>query len=383
MSFRRLILALILIVSVCPARAQDGTPVRLALDRLLAPKSKLDPEAIYQLAPRWNFALSGDISHTNYSQEQDFSLPFTRQDDQGETVVEYYPGSVSYNMDAGVVRSIGFQAGYGGLGLSFSKKLRGEGINSSFSFDYLSAGYALSVQLFNVSSPVEYNISLGEDHPEYLIPLSGMTKDPGKMRALIVDSFYACNRRNFVYSAAYKGGILQRKSSGSWIFGIKVFMEEFGIDPSEEIARLTSGFALQNCVQASFGAGYSQNVVVFHRQPTGDREAHLRNLTLNFTAIPLVTLFNQFTSTAYTAEGGGYVPTLKSTVNGRPKFNYVYRAGLAYTHGLLTFNLYASNDKYSFTGVASAQADESKTKPINTTGLFSRQTVTLRLCKRF
>ena len=47
------------------------------------------------------------------------------------------------------------------------------------------------------------------------------------------------------------------------------------------------------------GGGYSVNFVPWHRDPVGPRDEGLRNLTVNLTAMPVITLFNHLKTTSY------------------------------------------------------------------------------------
>ena len=386
MTFRRTFLSVILVFfSLATAGAQESTGfVRRLFDRLQAPSMELDPAAVYQPEHRWTFALTGDLRQAGISQEQHLSLMSAKLDNDGNMLVEETPASLSLRLQGAMDKGIGFQAGYGNLSISLSKTFRGEGTNSTYSFDYQGAGYALQVQFFNLGKPVEFSL-VADDSEIYSEPImEGFTDDPGRMRALIVDAFYAFNRRTFAYSAAYKGNVIQRRSAGSWMFGTKLNLGDFRIDPAEQVVSVTYGSALQTSAQVSFGGGFSYNFVPLHRQPYGDREKGLRNLTFNVTAIPMVTIFNQFTSTAFLYDPeAGYVPNSKNRMNGNLLVNYLYRVGVGYTHDLYTFNLSASSDSYSYSGIASIPFFESGTRSVETSGAFFRWTVGLRVCKRF
>ena len=203
------------------------------------------------------------------------------------------------------------------------------------------------------------------------------------MRAFIVDAFYAYNQRTFAYSAAYKGNVLQRRSAGSWVFGGKLILSDFTIDPDEVIAAWSGGQARQSSAQVSFGGGYSLNLVALHRQPYGDKEKGLRNLTFNVTGIPMVTLFNQFAVTSYEAKDSGFVPSGKDVMNGKLLLNYMARFGVGYTHDLYTFNLSASSDNFAYRGTSSIVYQGVSNDEVDTSGKFFRWNVSLRLCKHF
>lgn len=375
----------LLLAATFPALAQDKDPfVRRMLDRLLAPSMELDPAAVYQPEPRWAFALTGDFRQAGISQRQGLILAEAVLGDNDELIVNEYPATADLHLQGSVDNGVGVQVGYGNLGLALSKTFHGQGTNKTYAFDYQSAGYALQVQFFNLSKPVEYSLTMDDPSGPFSPETSGLTDEPGRMRALIVDAFYSFNRRTFAFSAAYKGNVVQRRSAGSWMFGTKLSLGDFKLDPAEDIVSLCSGYALQTTAQVSFGGGYSYNFVPYHRQPTGDREKGLRNVTLNLTAIPMVTIFNQFTSTSFFYEvDKGYVPVKKIKMNGNLMVNYVYRVGLAYTRDLYTFNLSANSDSYSYEGISSIPFAELPTRGVKTSGTFLRWTVGLRVSKRF
>ena len=75
-------LALVATLSfLCPADAQGQKgPSHRLLDKILAPSRALDPNAIYVPAPRWTFAVTGDLRQASFSQTQDFFLPSAKFD---------------------------------------------------------------------------------------------------------------------------------------------------------------------------------------------------------------------------------------------------------------------------------------------------------------
>ena len=155
-------------------------------------------------------------------------------------------------------------------------------------------------------------------------------------------------------------------------------------DPEEEVAHWVNGQARQTTAQVSLGGGYSYNLVPFHRQPYAERDKGLRNLTINLTFLPMVTFFNQFTSTAYNdLENGVYTHVDKDVRNGRLQVNYVARIGIGYSYNLFSVNLSASNNDYSYQGISSLTYGGFLSDAVETKGSFFRWTTTLRLGMRF
>ena len=383
MTIYRFLIALALAGLLCaPAHAQESR-FRSFIDRIAGPSPELDPAAVYQPRPRFHVALTGDVRQAAMSQEKRFEIGVGHFDGY-QVVSEVIPAHISSRLQGNMDKTLGIQAGYGSLGLSFSRSIKGEGNDDYFSFDYLSAGYAVQVQYFNLAQPVSFRLIKGEEGHWAYSDQEGITENPGQLRSFIVDAFYAFNRRTFAYSAAYKGNLFQRRSAGSWLFGSKLILGDFGVDPAEEIVLMAGQQARQTSTQISFGGGYSYNLVLLHRQPKGDRDMGLRNLTVNATLLPMVTIFNQFTSSAYEpAADGTFAESHKSVMNGKLLVNYVTRVGMGYTYDLFTANLSASYDSFAYKGRSEMAYEGLIADDVATSGQFSRWTVALRLGLRF
>ena len=386
MHLRRTILTFALALGLlCTAEAQEQKGFfGRTIDKLTAPSRELDPDAVYQPRPRWTFALTGDFHQAGISQRNDFVVGVGKVDDWGNILEEEVPATISSKLMSNVDNSIGFQAGYGSLSVALNKLISKDEDDRNFTFDYQSAGYALQVQFFNLSHPVTFHSLVADPSHWSFQEWDETTQDPGRLRSLIVDAFYAFNRRTFAYSAAYKGNIFQKRSAGSWMFGTKVILGEFSLNPDEMVVSWVGGLARQTSAQVSFGGGYSYNFVPVHRQPYADRDKGLRNLTMNVTFLPMVTLFNQFTGTSYFwDDDGDHTVARKDIMNGKLLVNYVARLGVGYTHDLFTVNLSASHDSFSYKGTTSILLFGVDQNGIKTTGNFSRWTVSLRLGMRF
>ena len=168
------------------------------------------------------------------------------------------------------------------------------------------------------------------------------------------------------------------------MFGSKLILGNYGIDPSEPIAGWAGQQSLQTSAQVAFGGGYSFNLVPYHRQPTGDRDKGLRNVTINATFLPMVTLFNQFTSKAFRqGEDGKYHEFHKSVMNGKLLVNYVARVGIGWSYDLFTANLSVSMDSFSYKGNSEMSVGDFIADKVATSGQVARYSLALRLGKRF
>ena len=343
---------------------------------------EMDPAAVYQPAPRLSVAVSGELHRAGITQDNrlDFIYVLDELDGGGTTPVQVLSSST---LQGGLDKGIGLQVGYGNLSLGWNQRIGGDktNANTSFSFDYLAPGYALQLQYFDFRRPVDYELKIlfGNEWEDF--EDSGQTEKPGRMTSFIVDAFYAFNRRSFAYSAVYKGNVVQRRSAGTWMFGVKYLQGLVEYDPEDFLSELWFGMSRQDTRQVSFGGGFSYNLVPYHRQP-GDDGKGLRNLTINLTAIPMVTLFNQFSSTMKNDLLGGDPVVTKSVMNGKMRMNYVFRAGAIYSWDRLFVGVSGSYDSYSYAGSTDVSYYDDYDY-VRSSGRFSRWSASLKLCVKF
>ena len=355
-----------------------------AVHLISAPSRELDPEAVFQPAPHWNVAVSGDLRQAGTSQRHDFTIAYAVLDDDGNMIVNETNAFILSKLQGNLDKSVGFNVGYGNLSLGWNQKVGGnrEYINRSFSFDFLGAGYAVQLQYLDFEQPVEYEIRTGKKEGWNDVNISGRTDKPGRMKAFIADAFYAFNRRSFAYSAVYKGNMIQRRSAGTWMFGTKFIGGMVENDPGETISISTGGMYKNTTRQVSFGGGFSYNFVPLHRQPGEDLKG-LRNLTVNVTAIPMVTLFNQFSSIRHDQTGDYGSDDMKVVMNGNLLINYVARAGVIYSWERYFTCLSASYDSYSYSGKSSIPFQGGYYDKVKSSGHFERWSVGLKFCVKF
>ena len=366
--------------------AQDKqTLLSKAMGFISAPSRELDPEAVIQPAPSWTLSLSGDLRKFSVSQKSDFIVLMTYMDDIGDFGQTPLPSSLSSSLRSNVNKSAGFQVGYGNLTLGWnqsfgmSKELK----QKVFSFDYTGAAYAAQLQYFDYQEYMEYDFEVApKDDPNHFEEHARSEK-PCRYRSLIADGFYAFNQRTFAYSAAYKGNKIQRRSSGSFMSGIKLIQGMLEVDPHDRILDLVAGVGRQTTTQVAFGGGYSYNLVPYHRDPDPQTGKGLRNITLNLTAIPMVTLFNQFASTVYIYEGYSDLSERKSYMNGNLMVNYVARAGLIYSWDKYSVCASGSYDSYSYKGRTKILLTGLSDDHIKNSGRFGRWTAGIRFNVRF
>ena len=373
------VLALLPILSL-QLSAQEKTSLwQKFVNAISAPSLELDPEYVYQPAPTWNVAVSADLRHVGTYLTNHLST-IVELDDQDIDVT----ADATLRLQGGLDKGIGLQVGYGNLSMGYNQKLGVDKTykNTSFSFDYMAPGYAVQVQYFDFRRPMDYEALI--DSGILSLDDAGQTEYPGRMTSFIVDAFYAFNRRNFAYSAVYKGNVVQRRSAGTLMFGAKYIQGMVSTHPDEFASQLMMGLTNQTTRQISFGGGLSYNLVPYHRQPDENGKG-LRNLTFNVTAIPMVTLFNQFITTMENEDENFNPIKTRSVMNGNMLVNYVLKAGAIYTWDRFSVNLSGSYDRYNYRGASDipAQYEEFEFEKIHSSGWFRRWTASLKFCVRF
>ena len=389
LDLRKKLIFLVLLPACClPAYSQRPNSFWKKIVNLIsAPSMELDPGAVYQPAARWSVAVSGELNQAGITQENKLDYIYTYDDGAGgdpETLQAY----ASTKLLGGVDKVIGLKVGYGNLSLGWNQRVGGDraSTNTSFSFDYLAPGYALQLQYFDFRRPVDYEMRIALTGGWDDLEESGQTEKPGRMTTFIADAFYAFNRRSFAYSAVYKGNVVQRRSAGTWMFGVKYLQGLVEYDPEELMSDMLFGMVRQDTRQVSFGGGFSYNLVPFHRQPGAEGKG-LRNLTINLTAIPMVTLFNQFSSTMKNNFQEGDPVWTKNVINGKLHVNYVVKAGAIYSWDRFFIGVSGSYDSYKYKGSTHVPEEMSDDMiafdKIYSTGRFSRWSASLKLCVKF
>ena len=341
-----LALAAILVIGL-PMQAQSLKEKALKYwNKALQPNPSLDSTRIFQPAKRWSFRVGYEMRQVGASIRSDFSI---------RTPDVAYDFTLTQTLQDRAAHHIGFNVGFGPVSLGYSHEVgRKEGVSSGLSFAYQGTFWGASFRYSKFSSRIQENMELTlPDNPDYDSASSFLSLDPGEMVNLIVDGYYAFNRHRFSYSAAYDGKTIQRKSTGSWIVGAKYMQGGFKLQPTESVLLdISEGIGQYSTYQFSLGGGYSFNWVLFHRDAESRQDfGRLRNLTLNLTAMPMLTVFNRTVTRQYTEVGlfkysDQIAQSIAMTGNIQP--NFMARAGLNWSQGHFYLNLWTDYSMFRF-----------------------------------
>lgn len=372
------LLASILLLAAVTASAQEKEPSwleRIGRDYLrsvTARKKTFDSTYVFQPTLKWMVGMESELMRVGADLHSDISVTDLRGED---------PVILDGTMDTGMrnepYRKLGLAVGYGSLHAGYGVQLgkKDEKRNSYFSFGLTSPSYGARIRYIKI-----------RQHPEGRLDLGGEVMDldspyKGEMRNLSVDGFYAFNRRRFVFTAAYNGRILQRRSAGSWLVAAKYLQGDFSLDPNDDIWARLNNLQRYSTRQISVGGGYSFNWVLFHRDPTDPSTAGgLRNLTLNATALCRLSFLNHIQTEQ---DLGNKLETVR--YNGQPALSPVVKGGLCYTRGRCNFLAAIEYDRFGFQGARTEDVAENnylRTK-VSTQGIFYDLTVEGKVQVRF
>jgi hypothetical protein len=338
-----------------------------------APKKSLNPDYVYQSPLQWEIAAEGKTIGLRADLHSDFVI-----NDLTGDKAEIVEGSLDTGLKNQPYWKLGLAAGYGslrlGYGIDLAKKKDSQ--NRYFSLGTNSSFYGAEIQYYKIhQSPT------GTLFIEGLPPVDLSSDLPGEMRNLSLEGYYAFNRHKFVFNAAYSGRNLQRRSAGSAVVIAKYLQGDFSIDEDDTIWNDLGDLQRYTTQQISVGGGYSFNWVLFHRDPTDPKtEIGLRNLTVNATALPMLSFFNHIQTEQETDDG-----LVQVRYNGRPAFSPTLRGALCYTGGRIRAIAGVYYDFFGFRGVettTSEQQGKLRTE-VKTNGTFSDLTVAAKVSVRF
>ena len=373
---RKLTLILLLCFGILVPSSGQERPgfIKRIVDRILAPSPQLDSAYIYQPRPHWNVSLSNSLRQIGAFQTNEFEVG-------GEHV------TLNSSLQERLYKGIGINAGYGSLQLGYGREIgrKSAEYNKSNSFAYSVAGVSINVDYYNLRQPMSYKLTTALPENAIFEESSGTSEYPGQMKVLSVTTFYALNHKTFLYSSVYSGHKIQRRSAGSWVISGKYLQGEIKADPKEKLSDLVYGLTRHATSQASLGAGYSYNFVLYHRQPGAASDLKgLRNLTVNVTAIPMLTLYDRHYSTRYILDPktGDYTSRETRPLNSTMRFNYFTNVGASYSWDRFYLSLAANYDIFTFKGTTKV-FDSTTATDIKTTGHFNKWSTVLQFNVKF
>ena len=372
------LIAISLAFVTASAAAQDMSAVweqtKGLLEESSSQKKNLDP--LYTLQPelRWTASLGGTGIRMGADLHSDIQATLV----VGEGEPQMTNVSLQTELKKRLYKKVVLGISYGDLGLDLGFEVGNVGPkrNSYVDFGTVASYYGARIQYFKTHGYVDGTLDFElEDIPS--IKLTSET--PSQVRELSIDGFYAFNRRKFVYTASYGGRIVQRKSVGSWMVAAKYLQGDFSL-ANAGLSDILDDLSRYSTKQFHVGAGYSYNWVVLHQDPRDGRSwKGLQNLTVNLTALPMVSLSNNI----YTERGIGRVKT-RTRHAGSMAFSPTVRVGACYAWDRYYVTVQAYYNRFGFRGANSVIVeDDGEARAVNTRGVFYDLTAKVQLNVRF
>lgn len=337
---KRYFLSVVLLVAVISVQAQNPTFWQ-KVNRFLTKPALVDTTRIYQPKP----CLSLGLFTTGQKAGFDVDVNFGINMPDGSPLT----GSSSYSLGEGLCKKIGLEVGYGNVGFGYGLEVgpRSAAKKSSFAFNIVGKSWGVRLNYFKITNQFVSGLTLGEESDDFYLHDEFTSEEMAALRSFTIDGYYVFNNKRFAYPAAYKMGLVQRRTAGSWMLTARYMQGD--LYNSHEAAM--DSYNLLDCfatMQASVGGGYSVNFVPWHRDPVGQRDEGLRNLTINLTAMPVITLFNYLKTTSYEYDEDMNLGEKTSKVMCYPMPNYIGSAAVSLTVGRVYFSTQFTYNRFYF-----------------------------------
>lgn len=264
------------------------------VNNLLTTFTNIDSTYIYQPKQGFTLGMFSTVQQAGFDTKAKFNIRY----DDGTTA----SGVTNYSLVERPSTKLGLELGYGKFVLGYgievgpkrAYKQRALGLN------LLGKAWGLHSNYFKISNTFKSGINIGEPDDAHYMDEQNLSTTPAMLRYLYVDGYYVFNNKKFAYPAAYKAGLVQRKTAGSWMVTGR-YMQGF-LHNVPDASVIYDSYNFMDCfstLQFSIGGGYSANFVCWHKDPIQLRDKGLRNLTINLTLLPVITAVNYLDITKY------------------------------------------------------------------------------------
>ena len=297
MSDMKRLLVLFFLLSVLSVQAQELTFWQ-KVNRMMTTYKNVDTLYVYQ--PKQGFTLGV------FSTEQQAGVNVNILFDLNSSADNPLSGLSQYTLKGGISTKLGLELGYGKLVCDYSFEIgpKKAYTKRALALNLLGKAWGINCNFFKITNPYHAIVSVGEEGtPDYWQD-EVVASEPSMLRSLTIDGYYIFNNKRFAYPAVYKAGLVQRKTTGSWMVAARYMQGDLNNSPkaSYDAYNLLDGFST---MQVAIGGGYSANIVCWHRDPVELRDKGLRNLTLNLTAMPVISVFNYLKTISFEYNNAG------------------------------------------------------------------------------
>ena len=340
MNTRKKLIVCAFLFAAMSAQAQKTTIWHKAHAFITKP-ANIDTAFVSQHRVGFSLEVSTSLQQAGFDMKDDFNINL----DDGTTI----PCRTTYGLSENLCTKVGVGVGYGMLGFSYGFEVghRSASKKRSLGFNIMGRVWGFDAKYFSISNPFTNSITMGEEGDEYYWGDQITKKDEAVLKNLSINGYYVFNNKRFAYPAAYKMGLVQRHTAGSWMVTAR-YMQGSLVNSPEAAYDSYNFLDCFSTLQASIGGGYSVNFVLWNKDATGPHSQGLRNVTLNLTALPVITLANYLKVTAYTYTEGQHTGEQVSKVWCYPMPNYIGSAAASLTLGRLYFSTQFTYNCYYF-----------------------------------
>ncbi|MBR1927922.1 MAG: DUF4421 family protein [Bacteroidales bacterium] len=325
-------ISLAIVFSVASLSAQDDRPrmpegiVGRVFSSLTRPHPKKDTAYILRSPLPWSFSLDNTLITTGAKLHSDITVTEYQSLNQALMEASTVRATFENRLQRHLHKKAGLSVGYGSLRISGGLEIgaKNPGKNSFLSLSLRRPTFGATVRFIRLQEYLEGNLAV-----EGVPPQTFISDYPGIMRTMTGDVYYLFNGHRFDYNATQGCNVDQRRSSGSLMTLAKYLQGDLLMDRRDQfMLAVTEGLYSYTTQQVSLGIGYSYNWVTFHRD-SDDRKnwKGYRNLTFNFTAIPMASVYNHM----YSLEELGDGQINKTKLNGTIVPTYTFRSGLSFS----------------------------------------------------
>lgn len=338
---RRSVVIIALLLGCVSMQAQEDSFWQ-KVNRFLTKPAVVDTTWIYQPKAALALGLFTTGQKANFGVDVDFDVHL----DDGKLL----EGVSSYSLNENLCKKIGLEVGYGNVGFGYSIEVGHKSAQKkrAFAFNVMGKSWGVRLNYYRITNPFTSGITIGTEGDKDYIHEEFVSKEMASLQNFTIDGYYVFNNKRFVYPAAYKMCLVQRRTSGSWMLAARYMQGYLYNSP----AAAMDSYNLLDCfatLQASIGGGYSVNFVLWHKDPVGPRDEKLRNITVNLTAMPMLTALNFLKTQSYRYnDGGGFIGEKVSRVWCHPVPNFIGSAAASIALGRIYFSTQFTYNRFYF-----------------------------------
>lgn len=286
------LLIIITLLAGCFSLQAQGTSFWQKVNRFLTKPAVVDTTCIYQPKPYFALGLFST------GQKADFDVDVNYGVDLGDGYS--LNGNSCFSLKEDLCKKIGLEVDYGNVGFGYAIEVGQKSAvkKRSLGLNILGKSWGIHLNYYKITNPFSSKLTIEDEYGETFYQDEFTPEEHATLQNFTLEGYYVFNNKRFVYPAAYKMCLIQRRTAGSWMLTARYMQGKLYNSPEAA----WDSYNLLDCVstmQASIGGGYSVNFVLWHKDPVGARDERLRNLTINLTAMPVLTVFNYLKTTSY------------------------------------------------------------------------------------